>query len=193
MADEITLIRRSRERDERAFEQLVLLKREKAFRIALNILGNEEDARDVAQTGFIRLWSAIGGFDENAAFDPWFSRIVVNLAIDFLRRRRRMPRALEQPIEDATAGLPADVQPGADAEAMRSELRRIFNRLAVKLSPAQRAVFTLKEIEGMGTEEIAGLLEISQSTVRNHLMQARRILQEGLRRRYPEYFRGPGK
>lgn len=193
MADEITLIRRSRERDERAFEQLVLLKREKAFRIALNILGNEEDARDVAQTAFIRLWSAIGGFDEAAAFDPWFSRIVVNLAIDFLRKRRQIPRALEEPIEEAAGGLLADVQPGAEDEAMRSELRRIFNRLAVKLAPAQRAVFTLKEVEGMSTEEIAGLLEIRPSTVRNHLMQARLILQEGLRRRYPEYFRGKRK
>ncbi|HET9480113.1 MAG TPA: sigma-70 family RNA polymerase sigma factor [Candidatus Polarisedimenticolia bacterium] len=195
MVDERSLIRQSREGDQRAFEQLVNLKREKAFRIAFNIVGDEDDARDVAQLAFIRLWRSLSQFDENSRFDPWFFRIVVNLAIDSYRRTQKEPRPVEPAGKDeeaAEGGLPAQAAPGADADLMRGELRAIFNRLATGLAPAQRAVFTLKEIEGMGTDEIAKVMGIRASTVRNHLLQARRVLQDGLRRAYPEYCRGRG-
>jgi len=192
MVDERELIRRARQKDQRAFELLVGLKRVRAFRIALNIVGDEEDAKDITQMAFIRLWSAIHKFDENSRFDPWFFKIVVNLAIDFYRKRHLTPRAVDlEEGEAAGGGVPASALPGADAGAMRAELRGIFNRLAERLSPAQRAAFTLREIEGLATQDIGRIMGIRASTVRNHLMQARRILQEGLKRRYPEYFRGP--
>ena len=191
MVDERVLIRLSRQGDQRSFEQLVQLKREKAFRIAFNIVGNEDDAKDIAQQAFIRLWSTIRGFKENSRFDPWFYKIVVNLAIDFHRRERRSapPAAPVDPTETSGA-LPSTVLPGADIDVMRAELRKIFNGLAVELAPAQRAVFTLREVEGVTTEDIAKMMSIKMSTVRNHLMQARRTLREALRRRYPEYARG---
>jgi len=189
MVDERELIRRARNKDQQAFELLVGLKREKAFRIALNIVGDEDDAKDIAQAAFIRLWSAIDRFDENSRFDPWFFTIVVNLAIDFYRKRQAGPKLVRPADEPESAPASATVT-GADASVMRSELRRIFNELAVELAPAQRAVFTLKEIEGLATDDIARILGIRVSTVRNHLMAARRVLQDGLRRRYPEYFRG---
>ncbi|HEY3175305.1 MAG TPA: sigma-70 family RNA polymerase sigma factor [Candidatus Polarisedimenticolia bacterium] len=193
MVDERELIRRARRGDHQAFELLVGLKRERAFRIAFNIAGNEDDAKDIAQTAFIKLWSSLRSFDENSRFDPWFFRIVVNLAIDSYRKAQRGPRLVAPPSDDEAGALPAAVLPGADAGLMRAELSRIFNRLAAELAPAQRAVFTLKEIEGVPTDEIAKILGIRTSTVRNHLMQARRILQEGLRRHYPEYLRGPSR
>lgn len=190
MVDERELIRRARRGDQQAFELLVGLKRERVFRIAFNIVGDEDDAKDIAQTAFIRLWSSLGRFDENSRFDPWFFRIVVNLAIDFHRKERRGPRLVSPPADDEAGALPAEALPGAEAGVMREEVRRIFNRLAADLAPVQRAVFTLREIEGVSTDEIAKILGIRSSTVRNHLMQARRHLQDGLRRRYPEYFRG---
>jgi len=192
MVDERTLIRLSRQGDQQAFEQLVGLKRDKAFRVAFNIVGDEDDAKDIAQQAFIRLWSALSRFDENSRFDPWFFRIVVNLAIDFYRKRKRAPEEAAQEGEGAGADtLPGVTLPGADDDLMRAELRRIFNQLAVALTPQQRAAFTLREIEGVPTEEIAKIMDVKASTVRNHLLQARRVLQDGLRRRYPEYFRGP--
>src|SRR5262245_60458753 len=139
MVDERELIRRARGKDQQAFELLVGLKREKAFRIALNIVGDEDDAKDITQTAFIRLWSALGGFDENSRFDPWFFRIVVNLAIDWYRRRQTGPRLVPHPAEPGAeagrerGGPPETTLPGADADLMRSELRRIFNELATEL------------------------------------------------------------
>lgn len=185
MADENALIERSRRKDTRAFEQLVALKRAKAVRVAWNIVGDLDDAREVAQLAFIKLWSVIDRFDVEAPFDPWFSRIVVNLAIDHCRKRLRIARKEE----GAPGRLPSQVMPGADAELMRAELRRILDELSSELGPIQRAVFTLKEIEGESTETIATILDIKASTVRNHLMQARRTIRDGLESRYPEYFR----
>jgi len=187
MVDERVLIRESRRGDQRAFERLVGLKREKAFRIAFNIVGDEDDAKDVAQQAFIKLWSALHSFDENSRFDPWFFRIVVNLAIDHCRREKKVVRLEDLP-EPASGSIPASALPGADASVMRTELRRIFNELAAELPPVQRAVFTLREIEGVATDDIARILGIRPSTVRNHALHARKSLQERLRLRYPEYF-----
>jgi RNA polymerase sigma-70 factor (ECF subfamily) len=191
MIDERALIGLCRHGDQRSFEQLVALKRDKAIRVAFNIVGDEDDAKDVAQQAFIRLWGAIRGYDDTMRFDPWFFRIVVNLAIDHYRRSQKRQQVAAGPAEGAQtpegardAGPSA---PPADAALMRHELRGIFNRLAAGLGPVQRAVFTLKEIEGVDTVEIASILGIRESTVRNHLMQARRILREGMRRWYPEY------
>jgi len=170
----------------------VALKRDKAIRVAFNIVGDEDDAKDVAQQAFIRLWGAIRGYDESMRFDPWFFKIVVNLAIDLYRRNQKRLQTIAEsstaPPEAGGSSLDAGPSvPAADVVFMRRELRGIFNRLAAQLGPAQRAVFTLKEIEGVETDEIASILGIRESTVRNHLMQARRILREGLRRWYPEY------
>jgi len=192
MVDERELIRRARGGDQQAFEQLVGLKRERAFRIALNIAGDEDEAADIAQMAFIRLWSSLSSFDENSRFDPWFFRMVVNLAIDSYRRKQRMPQAVPPPADDEPGALPSGTMPGADTVLMRAEIRRVFNTLAGELAPAQRAVFTLREIEGISTDEIAKMMGITASTVRNHLMQARRILQDGMKRRFPEYFRKGG-
>ena len=82
MFDERALIRLCRHGDQRSFEQLVALKRDKAIRVAFNIVGDEDDAKDVAQQAFIKLWGAIRGYDESMRFDPWFFKIVVNLALD---------------------------------------------------------------------------------------------------------------
>src|SRR5688572_11061695 len=178
MSDERELIRRSRQGDEAAFEQLVLLKREKAFRIARHMVGDDAEAQDIAQQAFIKLWSALSNYDESAPFDPWFFTIVMNLAIDHSRRARRSPLvALPDEAGEQASLSPSLAVPGAEAGLMSDELRRIFDAISGELAPAQRAVFTLRAIEGMPTEEVSRILEIRPSTVRNHLAQARRVLQ----------------
>jgi RNA polymerase sigma-70 factor, ECF subfamily len=189
MSDERSLIRRSRQRDEAAFAELVGLKRQRVFRIALNIVGSEDDAKDISQMAFVRLWASLHAYDESSPFDPWFTRIVVNLCLDHCRRARRSREV---------AGLDADLfgeAPGPmpsvqDAALYRADIRRIFQEAARRLTPQQRAAFTLHEIEEFGGEEIARVMGLRASTVRNHLLQARRVLQEYLRRRYPEISRG---
>jgi RNA polymerase sigma-70 factor (ECF subfamily) len=191
MTDERSLIRRCLQRDESAFAELIALKRDKVFRIALNIVGNEDDAKDISQLAFVRLWKVLRTFDENSRFDPWFFRIVVNISLDQYRRARR---SLEDPGGEgdpvAAEPVPGPMPSMQEAEIYRADIRRVFNEAARRLSPQQRAAFTLREIEGMATEDVAQILGVRASTVRNHVHQARLGLQEYLRRRYPEIARG---
>jgi RNA polymerase sigma-70 factor (ECF subfamily) len=193
MSDERSLIRRCRQQDEEAFEALVRLKRGKVFRIALNIVGDEDVAKEITQQAFIRLWQSLASFRESARFDPWFFRIVVNLSLDHYRRHKREAGVLagDAPLEPVPApGAPGPMDAAQDAALYRADIRRIFNEAARRLTPPQRAAFTLGQIEGLSTKDVAGVMGIRASTVRNHLLQARRTLQEYLRRRYPELYRG---
>jgi RNA polymerase sigma-70 factor (ECF subfamily) len=142
-----------------------------------------EDARDVAQGVFLRVWKAIREFDPGRRFDTWLYRITVNAAIDLLRTRG--PRGVIQPLPDDPSRLPAETGSGADRKFDLDELQRIFLRLASRLAPKQRAAFVLREIEGMETSEVARVLGVRESTVRNHLHQARRVLRAGIEREYP--------
>ena len=183
MRDEADLIREAARGDAGAFEELVLRKRERVVRTAYQITGDLEDARDVAQWVFIRLWKVLGRFDPGRRFDTWLYRITVNAAIDLLREKG--PRGTLQPLPEDPSALPADGAPSAEHALDLKELQRAFLRLASRLAPKQRAAFVLREIEGLPTEEVARALDVRESTVRNHLLQARRVLREGLEREYP--------
>lgn len=197
--DEQDLIRRAADGDLDAFEALVARKRERVFWIAFHIVGDEELARDVTQEVFIRLYRVIRRFRAGGRFDAWLYRIATNLGIDALRRERphREAAALEELPPDAASGEGAppgpasrggDESPAGDA-LRRREVRRIFASLSSLLTRRQRAAFVLREIEGLSTGEVAAIMRARESTVRNHILQARRILQEEMRRRYPEYCR----
>jgi len=201
--DEQELIRRSAEGDLDAFELLIERKKERVFWIACHIVGDQELARDVAQEVFIRLFRVIRRFRTGGRFDAWLHRITANLSIDLLRRERPHREAstldaIREPASDPGAtGLP----PGAprhtrearesptDEGLRRREVQRVFTDLSSLLSRKQRLAFVLREIEGLSTVEVAEIMKTRESTIRNHILQARRILQEEMRRRYPEYCR----
>ncbi len=183
------LVDRIRAGDRDAFEELVRRKRDWAFRLARRVVGQDEDARDVVQLAFLRLWKKVRGFRGGSEFDPWFHRIVVNLAIDLVRRESARRRSQADWAGEQT-------RPGGSGEqelpsGLRTqEVSRIFDELAACLPPRQRAIFALREIEGMSTDEVAKLMGIRSSTVRNHLFQARTTLRRALQARYPEYVPG---
>jgi len=182
--------------DEIAFEALIRRKRERVFWTAYQIVGDEEDAKEIAQATFIRLWKVLGKYKPDQSFDTWLYRITTNLAIDRYRLRgpARASVALpddEEPPYEPSARPAATGDPLADLTGR--ELGRIFQTIAQRLGARQRAIFVMSQIEGLPTEEIARIMGISHSTVRNHLFQARRSLQEALHRLYPEYARKRGR
>ncbi|HET6278907.1 MAG TPA: RNA polymerase sigma factor [Candidatus Polarisedimenticolia bacterium] len=199
--DEARLIQAAAGGDRAAFETLVLRNRERVFRIAFHLIGERELARDVTQEVFLRLYRVLHRFRAGERFDPWLRRMTVHLGIDALRKEKphRAAASIEQMPETSASGIggPAGSAAGsgdrssADAVLSRREIGRIFLELADLLSPRQRAAFVLREIEGLTTAEVARALRTRESTVRNHILQGRRILQEALLRRYPEYCR-PG-
>lgn len=176
---------------EKAFEALIRRKKERVFWIAYRIVGDEDAARDIAQATFIRLWKVLGKFQQDQNFDTWLYRITVNLAIDHYRSqgpsRETLPlKEDEEPAVEASVHVPS-TDPLKALEG--AELKTIFESLAARLGERQRAIFVLSQIEGMPTEQIAQVMGITHSTVRNHLFQARRSLQESMRLQYPEYYR----
>lgn len=183
MIDELELIRAAAEGDRRAFDDLVRMKRERIVRTALQITGDMDDALDVAQGVLLKLWQGLDRFDPRRRFDTWVYRITVNAAIDMLRSRG--PKGVLQPLPPEPGDIEAGPEPSAEAALDLGRLQQAFARLAAGLAPKQRAAFVLREIEGLETGEVARIMGVTESTVRNHLMQARRILRAGIERDYP--------
>jgi RNA polymerase sigma-70 factor (ECF subfamily) len=178
------LVQRAADGDREAFDGLVESRRERVFWIACHVVGDRELARDVAQEVFLRLFRVIRRFRKGGRFDAWLHRITLHLAIDALRREKPHRRAA--PLADLPETAGPVVPPPVD-DLRQREVRRIFAELSGSLGRKQRAAFILREIEGLSTAEVAAILGTTESTVRNHILQARRSLQEGLRTRYPEY------
>ncbi len=194
--DDPDLIRRAAAGDVSAFTAIVERKRERVFWTAIHVVGNAETARDVTQEVFLRLFRVLRRFRQGASFDAWLHRITLNLAIDALRRERPHREAapldeVPEPPAGPLSGAGPHASPAAES-LRRREIRRIFVELSARLARRQRFAFILREIEGLPTAEVAAILRTTESTVRNHVLQARRILQEELRRRYPEYL-PPGR
>jgi RNA polymerase sigma-70 factor, ECF subfamily len=172
-----------------AFETLVTRKTSAVVSLARRIVGNTEDARDVAQMVFLRVWNEIHRYDEKYSFNTWLYRIATNLAIDFLRSSRSRERA-----HGATLHIVREREESSASDATRNaedaELARLFETVSGRLSEKQKAAFVLREMQDCETKEIAEILGCGESTVRNHLFNARRILRKEIGRLFPEFLRG---
>ncbi len=179
------------EGDEGAFDALMARKTGPLLRLAERMLGDREEARDVVQVTFLRVWSHRRRYDRRWSPNTWLYRIATNLAIDQLRARRSRQRASE-PIRLHLRRV-ADNRNRQDLGRLGGrEVEAILAELAGELSGRQRAVFFLREVEGLSSPDVASILGCKSSTVRNHLFAARRILRRELARRYPEYARSAG-
>jgi RNA polymerase sigma-70 factor (ECF subfamily) len=187
-ATDSLLVVRSREGDPEAFAEIVRRRSPGLLAFLRRLLGDAEDARDVAQLTFVRAWENLHRYDPTWAFSTWLFRIASNLAVDALRARRSRARTEMENFRLLRGGLTAEPEGPAGLE--RQEVRRIFEDCAAVLSEKQRLVFVLHEFEERESREIAAILDCRESTVRNHLFQARRLLRDEIRSRYPEFVRG---
>ena len=181
--DDRQLVQTIREGDTEAFEQLVRRKTSKVYALCYRIIGNPEDAKDISQLVFIKLWENLEKYDSKYAFDTWLYRMVTNVAIDFIRNRQSRDNAVNSNLRL--------VKTSTDAEQglvfQRKEIETVFNDVASVLSPKQKTIFVMREMEDLASSEIAKILGCRESTVRNHLFNARKLMQQQLQKRYPEY------
>jgi RNA polymerase sigma-70 factor (ECF subfamily) len=180
---DLELLESLRAGEEPALGELVQRKTPALLQVAWRVLGDMEEARDVVQVAFLRMWEHRTRYDARWSPNTWIYRIVTNLAIDHLRSRRSRERNTE-PYRRQLRQVESE-RGFADLQAR--EVEAIFNELAHGLSEKQRLAFLLREVEGLSSQEVAGILECQESTVRNHLFNARKILQREVRLRYPEY------
>ena len=184
--DEV-LCRRVAEHDGEAFEALVERYQQRAYRLAWSILRDAEEARDLSQEAFIRLYDVAGTFRGTARFSTWFYRILVNLCLD-ARRRRRWWQLAVRPAEreDGTFESLVEEQPAPASDPVeglaREELMAQLWKAVETLSPQQRAALILQVQEELPTSEIAAVLKCSEATVRVHLHRALHALRKTMRK-----------
>jgi RNA polymerase sigma-70 factor, ECF subfamily len=171
-------------RDEAAFDQLVGRYQGRAYRLAWSLLRDPEDARDVSQEAFLRVYQSADRFRGDARFSTWFYRILVNLCLDHRRRRRWWQQAVAQDRDDDDETL-VERQPAAEpdpGERVSEEQTMLQVWDAVhRLSPQQRAAVVLSVQEQMSTAEVAAVLDIAEPTVRVHLHRAVQALRRTLK------------
>jgi RNA polymerase sigma-70 factor, ECF subfamily len=194
-ADDRTLIERAQAGDRSAFELLVQRYDRQVLRLALNVLGSAEDARDVYQEAFLKIYRNLRSFRFECAFYTWIYRIVTNICLDHLRRRRSHPE--EQPpvlrpvsFEERHDSDFFDRQQGTGAhsdperEVLGHEIGRKVQSALQALSPRERMVFEMRHYQGMKLRDIGEALGTTEETVKNSLFRATRKLRtqlEGLR------------
>jgi len=188
---ESDLVSRARAGDADAFADLVRRRSSGVVAFLRRMLGDAEDARDVAQLTFVRVWENLHRYDASWAFSTWLFRIASNLAIDALRSRKTRARTAAENLRLVRGG-PLVAESDGPAALSREEIRRVFEACAAVLSEKQRLVFVLREFEEKESREIAEILDCRESTVRNHLFQGRRLLRDEMLQRFPEFVRGLG-
>lgn len=157
-----------------ALEELVRRHRDTAYRVALRICLNPADAEDIAQEALVRAWRALPRFRGDAGFSTWLYRIVTNVALSSVSRRR------EQPTDDVLEPPGPDLDPATAAQD-REKLAAAGRALRA-LTAEQRACWVLREVEGLSYDELAEILDISLPAVKSRLFRARSEISTALER-----------
>lgn len=188
LADEHLLVAAAKSGDTAAFEELVNRYERKIFRLTMNITGNAEDAEDAMQDAFLKSYMHLQSFHEDSRFYTWLVRIAANEALMRLRKRRPNQISLDEPIEGEDDLMPREIEdwdPSPEQRYAQSEIKGILNEVILQLEPDYRAVFVLRDVEELSTEETARTLGISIPAVKSRLLRARLKLRQKLNR----YFR----
>ena len=183
--DDRQLVELIRQGDDGAFETLVRRKTSKVYGLCYRVIGNGEDAKDISQLVFLKLWENLEKYDPTYAFDTWLYRMVTNVAIDFMRNKQSRDNAVNSTLRL----VKTSIDPEQTVTVARKEVESVFNAVSNVLSPKQKTIFVMSEMEDLRSSEIAKVLGCRESTVRNHLFNARKLMQAQLRKRFPEYAR----
>ena len=181
---DVSLVSAARAGDIEAFGELVKRYDRLMFRVVRPMAENRQDAKDIVQDAFVKAFCHIHLFEGRAAFSTWLVRIAVNEALGRIRRRQRFPIAplefLAADNETITELQVPSPAPTPEEVCGQGELRRALTRAIQRLTPRLRAVFVLRDLEGMSARETAEILCITVGTVKARLFRARQRLRHML-------------
>ncbi|HMP72405.1 MAG TPA: sigma-70 family RNA polymerase sigma factor [Kiritimatiellia bacterium] len=171
--------------DEEAFGRIVRALHQRVFSVVYRVVGNMDDATEIAQLAWIKAWQKLHAYKREARFFTWMYRIAVNTAMDHHRRtrRRREVDLLDEVQLDPEPGRdsPVATHSGPDEEMARRETMEQFQHALGSLSPEHRAVLVLREVEGLSYKEISEVTGTRQGTVMSRLHYARKTMQDLLK------------
>lgn len=183
--DDETLISKCRAGDQGAFRELVERYQRKVYGIAFGMLHNADDAMDITQEVFIRVFGCLDHFKGSSSFYTWLYRIGVNLCIDHLRKQAKSQTvdyddALDHDCEGAEDLLPGTwaMNPGKAMD--RKELSQMIQSALETLSPTHRAVLLMREVDGLSYSDMAEVMQCNKGTIMSRLFHARRRMQGAL-------------
>lgn len=185
--DERLLIKQSKCGSVDSFEKLIEDNRKKVYNIALRMLGNPEDANDVTQEVFLRVYKSMRGFKEQSSFSTWIYRITKNVCLDEIRKKKKNNLVyIDKEIEYGDGQVKMqleDERETPEEAAERSELS-VRVREAIAMLPEQhRILIILRDIQNFSYDEIAGILKCPDGTVKSRINRARSALREILHSR----------
>lgn len=184
--DDLTLVKRVRSGDQRAFKLLVERYQRKVYAVALGMLKDKEEAMDVSQEAFVKVYKYLDHFKGDASFYTWLYRITVNICIDIIRKRSgaggeavEFDESVPMDVSEANIGaLGSRLGTNPQKSALRRELAEKIQEALAAVPEKHRAILLLREIEGMSYEELARTLDIPKGTVMSRLFHARTKVQK---------------
>lgn len=187
---ERSLLKRLRDRDERAFRELVGAHRDRVFNITYRMLGNRSEAEDVAQEVFITVFKTIDTFREESKFSTWLYRVAVNHCknrIKYLDRRHKKDHdELDETMQGANSSgngaIGSAVPRSPDAALAGMQMEEVLREAIKSLDEEQRVVVILRDVEDLSIEEICAITDMPDGTVKSRLHRARLALRKKLQK-----------
>jgi RNA polymerase sigma-70 factor, ECF subfamily len=169
--DDATLVRRCREGDRAAFERIVVRYQKPVFNAALRLLRDPEDAKDVAQTTFLKAFEHLADYDPSYRFYSWIYRIAVNEALNALGSRKSF---------EGISGEEADKAPGPEQRVEGEQVGRAIEEALMRINPELRTVIVLRHFMHLSYQDMGDILLLPEKTVKSRLYTARQLLRDRL-------------
>jgi RNA polymerase sigma-70 factor (ECF subfamily) len=186
VSPEVALVRRAQTGDQAAFKLLIEKYQSKVFSIIHGVLRNRNDAEDIAQQVFTKVWFALKGFDFRSSLVTWIYKITVNECYDYLRKQRVRKLTYESDLSEDEARRTTDFEDvrhsGSLAADSQAEQRQNVMRLMERLSEEERTLLMMKEVDGYSVEELAAMNHMNENTVKVKLFRARQKLMKAARK-----------
>jgi RNA polymerase sigma-70 factor (ECF subfamily) len=174
------LIERARSGDGAAFNEIVLAYRKRILGTISRLIGRPEDVEDVAQEVFVRLYYSLDQLRTAEVFEPWLYRLTVNASYDYLRRAKRRSESRMADLSEQQV-IKADSLAGGrqeDEERHKNDVRELMDALFRHVSPQDRLLLTLKEVEGLSLKELEQVYGVNENALKVRLFRARqRVLR----------------
>lgn len=179
---EMRLVKKAKQGDLHAFEELILKHEKIVYNVALRMMSHSEDARDISQEVFLKAYRNIKNFDERSQFSTWLYRITANTCIDEMRKRKgKQSFSLEEELENEEGSMRrqiADEGETPEESLLRQEQKSEILQALDSLSSEHKTAVILRDIKGLSYEEIAELLELSLGTVKSRISRGRSQLKQ---------------
>ncbi len=182
------IIGKVKDGDDLAFSRLVQLYKNQVASLAYRVTGDYDEAADITQNVFVKISKNIWRYNENKKFYTWLYRITVNASIDYMRKHHRHQHDSIENIREK----PDDNHDTPDVSYQRHRIREYINEAADSLNDKQKSAFVLRDMEGCNINDVAGIMNIPEATVRWYLHRARTKVKKELLKKCPQLLIGMG-